>query len=196
MYLLVDFDDALAFIYGHRNVEPAVYNHRRLKELPIPPLDRQTNNSHETSASSEDELENDGFDTTGNNESFVDVPNATNEKSNADSDIAAALNEVSIDDTPLDSNNLVSDPLAVKAESVPVYDIHQSNDAEIEYLLDEEEDINIDDDDDELSMHIGKGGMPKPLWSTSDEVIKRENDKMSGDLPFSASVRLLNTMRS
>lgn len=94
-----------------------------------------------------------------------------------------------------DNNNAV-DPLAnielrsqVKAESVPLYENYTRNSAEMDTLLDEPEEIFCDED---MTITIPKGGIPKPLASTGDDMIKCENDKISGSIPFNANVSILD----
>lgn len=95
------------------------------------------------------------------------------------------------------ANDLAVDPLAigdlhdlnvcadVKVEPLPIYDNHFANDSDIENVLDEP----IEEICDDIVIVIGRSGIPKPLRMTNEQTIKRENDKMSGNLTFSVSVR-------
>lgn len=76
---------------------------------------------------------------------------------------------------------------AVKVEPLPIYDNHLANDDDIENLLDEP----IEEICDDIVIVIGRSGIPKPLRMTNEQTIKRENDKMSGNLTFSVSVRFI-----
>ncbi|XP_055312022.1 uncharacterized protein LOC129574267 [Sitodiplosis mosellana] len=70
----------------------------------------------------------------------------------------------------------------VKAEYVPLFNIHSVNNAAIDELLDDEPEEVICEDD--VVMLIGQSGVPLPMASTKDELIKRENDPISGNTPF------------
>lgn len=95
------------------------------------------------------------------------------------------------------AKNKESDPLAigdlddsnvcatVKVEPLPIYDNHLANDSDIENVLDEP----IEEIGDDIVIVIGRSGIPQPLRMTNEQTIKRENDKMSGNLTFSVSVR-------
>lgn len=108
----------------------------------------------------------------------------------------------SMSDTDGDTNGTETDPIQTstsaddamapahetKSEYVPYFDIHAANSVEIEDLLDETEEIFCNED---VIMTIGKCGVPKPYLSTSEDIIKREGDKMSGDIAFNESVRII-----
>lgn len=68
-----------------------------------------------------------------------------------------------------------------KIEVVPLYEI---NNADIDFLLDEPEEL---DSDDGIEI-IGDGPVPQPFNATEDELIKRENDGISGSIPFNINV--------
>lgn len=95
------------------------------------------------------------------------------------------------------SSSLATDPLFIETVTpkteqniplVPLYDIHVTNNDEIDELLDEPEEIFCDE---EVIMKIGPSGMPKPWAATVDELIKRENDKMTGNIAFNQTVNLI-----
>lgn len=75
----------------------------------------------------------------------------------------------------------------VKVEPLPVYDNHVANDNDIDDVLDEP---IVDVHDDDIVIVIGRSGFPKPLGMTAEQNIKRENDKMSGNMTYSVSVRM------
>lgn len=118
----------------------------------------------------------------------------TNDHAEADSanscDIEPLIDQ-SIDET---TNDSAVDPLMnttgiqIKIENVPLYEIHTCNDEEMDALLDEPDEIHFDDSDDDLTMVMPKDGQHKPLSATRDEMIKHENDPISGDAPFNVKV--------
>lgn len=78
--------------------------------------------------------------------------------------------------------------VTTKSEYVPLFDIHTGNNAEIDELLEEPEVIEWDE---EVTMMVGKSGVPQPMSVTADELIKRENDQLSGNIPFNLTVGLI-----
>lgn len=80
----------------------------------------------------------------------------------------------------------VSNVVAVKLESLPVYDNHVANNNDIDDVLNEP----VEDVHDDVVIVIGRSGIPKPLGMTAEQTIKRENDKMSGNITYSVSVRI------
>lgn len=80
--------------------------------------------------------------------------------------------------------NSESDPLdtVVKNEYVPLFN---NNNAEIDQLLDEPENLS---DDDDVIIIVGPSGIPKPLPSAEKILTKRENDVISGNIPFNETV--------
>lgn len=75
---------------------------------------------------------------------------------------------------------------AIQIEPLPVYDNHICNDNEIDDVLGEP----LEEVCDDVIIVIGRAGLPKPLRMTTEQTIKRENDRMSGNLTFSVSVRV------
>lgn len=64
----------------------------------------------------------------------------------------------------------------------PVYVISQSNANEIDLLLRTQQTYTYD------GVEMSYSQFPKPLLSTSEGIVKRENDVISGDMPFNDSV--------
>lgn len=95
-----------------------------------------------------------------------------------------------VNDSTMDAVNIAG--AQVKVENVPLYEIHTRNSDEIDALLDEPDEVRYCDSDDDLTMIIPKNGIPKPLAATSDNVIKREDDLISGSIPFNTNVSVLN----
>lgn len=104
------------------------------------------------------------------------LPIATNTN---DSEAPASGNEKSLD-------------LTVQMKSEPLIAIHSTNDAEIEDLLNEAEEVNLEEG--EVVMYIGKHGVPKPWSTTSDSLVKREKDFMSGDIAFNSTVSVIDQL--
>lgn len=284
------FEDAIDYMEAHRNVQPAIYSNRRLKEMPKPSLgahnncferfcasnDIQDSSEEENNESIEADVEANNHDAEADTDINASVPNGSENAINShestvnnDSidtdDIEAeistsSLHESQIEQIPIEevinttqdvsvnSDNTSSndiDPLAldsnatipranadvgtsdqivveatnacdaeplveqsthenvvdssidplinvqVKAEKVPLYEIHTRNNEEINELLDEPVEIYCDNDD-ELTMIISKDGLPKPFAATEDDMIKRENDPISGNIAFNEEVNALN----
>lgn len=108
------------------------------------------------------------------------------------------LDEVLVDSTNQFNSNEenATDPLAittsveVKTEQVPLFDMHATNRMEIDALLDEQDYTteNCGSDDDDVVIFIGKSGVPKPMQTTGDFLVKRENDIISGNIAFNERV--------
>lgn len=183
-----------------RNFEPATYNKNREKELPLPSLQNDDEPINLSATDSFDDHEN---------EDDTPVDDSPNNEivSNSNSagiavDVAGIIgdNELAIETPDNDGSNSVDshindiDPLAIDAflvpktessSAVPLFNIHEGNRAEIEELLDEVEEIQCDDD---VIMITRGSAMPKPWSTTVDELIKRENDKMTGNIAFNQTV--------
>lgn len=85
-----------------------------------------------------------------------------------------------------DGRTAVFNATTVKVEPLPVYDNHVANNNDIDDVLDEP----VEDELDGVTIVIGRAGIPKPLSMTAEKTIKRENDKMSGNITYSVSVRM------
>ncbi|XP_055308738.1 uncharacterized protein LOC129572728, partial [Sitodiplosis mosellana] len=55
------------------------------------------------------------------------------------------------------------------------------NDSDLDDILSEEKEVVLDE---HVTMLVGPHGIPKPLATTTDDLLKRENDGMSGNIPF------------
>lgn len=93
-------------------------------------------------------------------------------------------------DSTIDSVNIAN--VQVKVEEVPLYEIYASNREEVDVLLDEPDEIHYYDSDDDLTMIVPENGIPMPLGATDDNIIKRERDSISGNIPFNILVSILN----
>lgn len=133
-----------------------------------------------------------------------DVSNTDNEPnapatvpdSNAQIQEELAWSDESLLDEIANENVSDIDPLAnaeqqsqVKIEYVPLYEIHARNGSEMDELLDEPEVICLSDDEE---MVIPESGLPRPMATTTDDIVKRENDAISGNVPFNIKVSILN----
>ncbi|XP_031630860.1 uncharacterized protein LOC116345565 [Contarinia nasturtii] len=87
------------------------------------------------------------------------------------------------DATMSNGNNQQSDLLfgSIKGMGVPYIARHTQNNDAINELLENTVENRIDDD---VSIMIGAAGVPKPMFMTSDELVKRENDILSGNKPY------------
>lgn len=111
--------------------------------------------------------------------------NELNEFGRNDETEPTVNDEPLIDESTDDNDNDRVDPLAnIKTEIVPLYE-HARNSAEIEELLDEPEVIDLSDGEE---MIVSEIGLPKPFGMTDENMIKRENDKITGNVPFNIKV--------
>ncbi|XP_055309118.1 uncharacterized protein LOC129573007 [Sitodiplosis mosellana] len=276
----VRYEDAVEFMNHLRHVEPAVYNQRRLNELPIPDLESQLTETTDftdtlnTSYDSAADENAESVDSSGNDQSLVssleeiindpnqelevsdvndgEITNSTdplavtvhqncqassevqsvstqivatssntdesgslnatvqNNEPNQSNDIRIVAVESLVDsasnkngmdneqqpsdtvvtegtiDSENDAQNLELDSLATgsidrKSNVVPLFNVHDANNDEIDQLLEEPEEIVYEDD---VVIMVGRHGLPKPMAATEDDMIKRENDQMTGNIPF------------
>lgn len=99
------------------------------------------------------------------------------------------MNETGNDST-IDSVNIAN--VQVKVEQVPLYEIYASNREEVYVLLDEPDETRYYDSDEDLTMIVPENGIPMPLGATEDNIIKRERDSISGNIPFNVMVSIWN----
>lgn len=104
---------------------------------------------------------------------------------------------ISVDTVPSTVPNTLQEPVPepVKQEPEPYHRTHRA----LSHIIDENDlandnhsldhsDNQVDDDD---CVIIGETSIiPKPLQSTIDSLIKRDNDIISGDKPFTETVRI------
>lgn len=76
----------------------------------------------------------------------------------------------------------------IKTEAIPLHEPVQANNVELNELLDEEDMVTEELDDDLTIIIDSKIGFAKPLNSNVDGLIKRQNDIVSGDVPFIETV--------
>lgn len=116
-----------------------------------------------------------------NNEDGMGNEQPPNGSQNLSADCSVDLES----DTQNCNLNSSSGACVVKNEFVPLFDLHTANNEAIDELLDEPEEFDYGDD---LTMMVGPSGLPMPWASTEQKMIKRENDPMSGDIPFNEEV--------
>lgn len=173
------YQDAVAYKNQRREIEPAIYNRRRLVELPIPnitPINRPNSQNVPIEElflqiESEDQVANAIAAT---DDIFDDV-SAQNDDDNGVENHVAPIEDV-----------VRSETTNIKEEFVPIFGIGSANNIEFIELLQEEELVTIDDD---ISMMVTKNNaFPMPLNSTANDIIKRENDTISGNYPLNENV--------
>lgn len=76
----------------------------------------------------------------------------------------------------------------IKTDLVCLHEMHTGNNSDIDGILEEVEEILYGDD---LVMIVGESGLPKPFSMTTDNLIKRENDAMSGNISFDRKVNMI-----
>lgn len=196
------YDDAVRYLNEHRNIGRPTYNHRRLKERPLP--------SHGGSHSQDNDLFSFAFDDSDDSDEDISIQNDTEQSLNETvstshqgdiNEMDVSVNEPettndNVSEEAVDFNSVlfnedehaVVDPLTPIKREVPLYEICAANNAEIDELLDEPTEFVFDDD---VTIIIGKCGVPKPWAITSDTLIKRQNDAMSGNIAFNSTVSVI-----
>lgn len=215
------YADAQNYMQRQRNVEPLVYNQRRLSELPIPDIGNQNvatmnsddENSLQSFINGEEPIEMSNSENTHATDPLGDVAfggggvgSSTNNGNGQQSiQLHGLLNVTNANWTttarePERENHFTGlengthtpqhdSPFAnivVKSEWVPLFNVHSANNDAIDELLDEYEEVPCDDD---CMMIVGSSGFAMPMSATTDDLIKREIDPMSGDMPFNETVR-------
>lgn len=131
-----------------------------------------------------------------NIETSLHVPGRQNSSSND-----ANVNEPVINSSLGQSQCAATSRNPIKIEGDMLIEPCSSNIGELDVLLDENEDEEEtvryvddkdDDDDDEVIITINKKiGFAMPCKSNDQEMIKRENDVVSGNMPYNDSVRII-----
>lgn len=215
------FEDAVAYASKRRDVEPAIYNIRRLFELLQPdndpdehPTAVQTENAGVENAQSngnvdedaqsnetvdEDAQSNDNVDENMQSDAHEHVQRnevatrivtsaPSTSTAGASSTVTTTTSGVEAN-TPIDShegNENSND--ALKVEYVPLFEPRSSNMRDVGIiLLEPEYEVQIVD---EMEIKFVKGQEIKPMKSTTEGLIKREHDIVSGDVAFNQSVSI------
>lgn len=171
-----------------RNIEPAIYNERRLNEQPIPEFNAENGlhaledyNEYDEMIAADDTMIEPLEENTASEYAQsvrIDLFNRNN------IDVGVGLD--SIQDSKADD---VNDGDGTHSEIdvkliVPLYTM-ANNDAIINQLQEHETIIVEDSSDDDMEIKVGPKGFGKPLGATLDDLIKRETpDEISGDMPF------------
>lgn len=88
-------------------------------------------------------------------------------------------------------NDIAPENASVKLEPVVLYEPYSSNSNELEDVLENpvEEECIVEEIDEDLTISFyRKTGFAKPYNTNSDGLVKRENDVVSGNLPYSENV--------
>lgn len=87
------------------------------------------------------------------------------------------------------NSDLLADDNCVKVEYIP-FNVNTDNNAAIDEILDESEVVIYGENEDgaDVIMKIGPSGFPMPLPTTTDSLVKRENDRFSGNIPYNITV--------
>lgn len=204
--LIANFVEATTFRNNRRKIRPAIYNHARLRERPIPDIldgiDEENANGDvfiEGNACAVEEIAVVGnADEENNNEDFVEEQNE-------------GLDPLEEDLVPYcDVRHSDENDIAVKQEMDPIV-ITNDQEAELHRLLEDEadneniessdlvEDIldngNLSDLDEDAVEWIDlpeHHGFPMPQKCTDDAFAlpKQENDRLSGNLAFAVKVSI------
>lgn len=81
----------------------------------------------------------------------------------------------------------------IKQEPKPYYSAHRAHARALSNIIDRndlESANDLDDCLDDCSIIGEDNQVPRPLQSTTDDLIKRDNDIISGDKPFTQTVRI------
>lgn len=172
-----------------RRINPPVYNKNRVHELPIPEIPSNVSNiqciaqndNNETEVSADLCIQNDSstqqHDSNEPNAQYVDEPEISIEQYNEEA------NDSIVDD-PLAISNISADEAKV---CIQLIEPSQGAVDEIIDLLDEKEVVELDD----MIMIMNSTGIPRPIQTTTDGLIKHENDAISGNIAFKQMVSKL-----
>lgn len=135
---------------------------------------------HNKSSVNENELTNNSAEDVGNGRGSVEPEND-------------AANLGVVNESQANSTNQNSMPMSdVKTDvATCFFGIHAGNSSDIDNVLEEPVEIDCGED---VIMKVGRFGIPKPWSVTSDRLVKRESDVMSGDIPFNQTVNIINTL--
>lgn len=210
----VHYEDAILYKVHHRNVEPPTFNEARLNEEPIPFLGNEiSTGENPTDESSIDENINDAIgspqisienESVQNASESVDGDNGVNDENGYDNlfnidpedEINGGAGEIEASD-PLQINTA---QFEIKQEHNELVENHAENDIDIDELLENSqnelatnsqdetlEEVKVDDD---LSIIVGKSGIPKPKGMRY-KLVKREKDPFSGSIPYDDIVSII-----
>lgn len=179
MVFAVEFDDAVQYMVTHRNQRPSIYNSRRRFEQPLPNLELEDDDNENVNISDHDKSVLNRtcdspviiFDEAEFEMPLFDNINGSDHvDTNRTDPLYLALNDSEIDVKP--------DPLI----------LFEENQNLIENFLSE-----AHESDKNAEIIFPKDCIiPMPIRIDSNDLMKRENDEMSGDLSFNEKVLLPN----
>lgn len=217
-----DFEAAQRYLNHHRHAPPPLYNPARLLERPLPAFEVEVANFRTGDESEYDidepptevSIENVLIPTTENDPlGDINPRNANDFESGISEIIATVSNDAMVgsvcgDKEPLSETSIVE--LAAQArdeanleanvsletqnnitskEFVPLFEMDKNKETEIMDLLDDKEIYEAED----VTMVIGSKGVPKPMKSTMDGLMKQEDDAISSNIPFNKTVSNIRT---
>lgn len=179
MRFAVEFEDAVQYMVTHRNQRPSIYNSRRCFELPLPNLELGDDDDEDVNISDHDKSV---LNRT------CDSP-VTNFLANFDEgEIELTLFDDINGSDHVDTNQTdpFDDPeIDIKPDPLILFKENQNL---IESLLSEPH-----EPDKNAELIFPKDCiMPMPIRIDSNDLVKRENDEMSGNLSFNEKVLLPN----
>lgn len=77
---------------------------------------------------------------------------------------------------------------SIKLENEPVFSLYQENSKSIEEVLNNSLGSSHDEDLDEDDCVMLGTNVPRPLISTSEGLVKHQDDAISGDMPYITTV--------
>lgn len=177
-----EFEKALADANDRRNIKPAIYNAKRLTEQPVPQISVAVNA--------------DNTDNADNEHHAIDHNTILSEPEIDFSDEVAGLDNTQNDSQPtIDPLQMSFTDISVKTEMDTINLLGSNNEAIDTLILDADDDLVTVEDvvDDDIVFMVGPNGYPKPYVVSVDpkcNLIKRENDKLTGNIPFNENVRI------
>lgn len=172
-FIIVEFDDAVHYVETHRNMKPRIYNRKRQFERPLPNLEFENDNYRHLNMDIEPEL------------SSHQVHNSLNEveielgdrvgANGTENAVTSEMDPLSIDDTEID---IKPDPLI----------LFEANRDQIENLLSGATELDESSSTEEIVFLIDGTDFPMPMQCDSHDLVKRENDEMSGNISYNDKV--------
>lgn len=125
-----------------------------------------------------------------------DIPNVVNENNTSNplslNDcsiglpvVAAECSVINPEVEAAEQNLNVANNVDVKPDFQEILIERTENDSDLDEILSEEKEVVLDE---HVTMLVGPHGIPKPLATTTEDLLKRENDGMSGNIAFDERV--------
>lgn len=207
-----DFADAVAYMNRMRPAVPGLYNARRLAEAPVPDLNQNVvdqNPAPETGNSNDDGRQIGGNDNGSENENS-NGSLQSNGGNHTEVSGSENLSDNGGNDNALDHGNAGSSaavlPDSTTGEEIETkpqfHSLQRADVAEIDAILNG---VAIDNDEENtsggevdgvlpdgvLEMVVINGKFPKPVKYSSDNMIKRENDPVSGNWAYNDAPQVM-----